>query len=109
MIGHYGLLVPIYVFYVYVYICILDILDEASPNIKYWSGQCSAHQTSVQENMEKKKSGPSRILSKYEEFIITLIRLRLAVFTFFWLIYSAFQMLECLKFLQHGSILCTIF
>ena len=33
--------------------------------------------------MEKRKSGPSRKLSKYEEFIITLIRLRLAVFTFF--------------------------
>ena len=39
--------------------------------------------TSYQENMEKRKSGPSRKLSKYEEFIITLIRLRLAVFTFF--------------------------
>ena len=53
------------------------------PTSNIGSRQCSAHQTSYQENMEKRKSGPSRKLSKYEEFIITLIRLRLAVFTFF--------------------------
>ncbi|XP_062568176.1 uncharacterized protein LOC134230395 isoform X1 [Saccostrea cucullata] len=60
-----------------------EVLDEASPNIKYWSGQSSAEETPYQQNADRRKTGPTRKLSKYEEFIMTLIRLRLAIFTFF--------------------------
>ncbi|XP_061190781.1 uncharacterized protein LOC133198829 [Saccostrea echinata] len=61
-----------------------EVLDEASPNIKYWSGQSSAEETPYQQNADRRKTGPTRKLSKYEEFIMTLIRLRLAIFTFFF-------------------------
>lgn len=58
------------------------VLDEASPNLKYWSGQGSAEEPYYQQNTQLKKSGPERKLSKFEEFILTLVRLRLAIFTF---------------------------
>lgn len=48
-----------------------------------FSGQGSAQESNYQQNQKKKKTGPSRKLSKYVEFIMTSIRLRLAVFTFF--------------------------
>lgn len=48
-----------------------------------FSGQGSAQESNYQQNQKKKKTVPSRKLSKYVEFIMTLIRLRLAVFTFF--------------------------
>lgn len=48
-----------------------------------FSGQGRAQESNYQQNQKKKKTGPSRKLSEYEEFIMTLIRLRLAVFTFF--------------------------
>lgn len=48
-----------------------------------FSGQGRAQESNYQQNQKMKKTGPSRKLSKYKEFIMTLIRLRLAVFTFF--------------------------
>ncbi|XP_069116882.1 uncharacterized protein [Argopecten irradians] len=60
-----------------------NILDSASPTLKYWSGQKSSADSSYQMNPDLKKSGPQRKLTRYEEFILTLVRLRLAVFTFF--------------------------
>lgn len=58
-------------------------MDEASPNLKYWSGQGSAEEPNYyQQNTQLKKSGPARKLSKFEEFILTLVRLRLAIFAF---------------------------
>ncbi|KAK3084023.1 hypothetical protein FSP39_006910 [Pinctada imbricata] len=58
------------------------ILDKASPNLKYWSGQKSARDTSYQNTPGMKKSGPQRKLSRYQEFILTLLRLRMALCTF---------------------------
>lgn len=49
-----------------------------------FSGQGRAQESNYQQNQKMKKTGPSRKLSKYEEFIMTLIRLRLAVFTLFF-------------------------
>ncbi|KAK3107488.1 hypothetical protein FSP39_015657 [Pinctada imbricata] len=62
---------------------LFDILNSSSPNIKYWSGQGSTSTEEYQRNPDMKKSGPQRKLSRYEEFILTLVRLRLAIFTFF--------------------------
>ena len=51
--------------------------------MKYWSGQNSAQETNYQQTPGMKKSGPQRKLSRYQEFILTLVRIRLAVCTFF--------------------------
>lgn len=58
-----------------------DVLAKASPCLV-------AQESNYQQNQKKKKTGPSRKLSEYEEFIMTLIRLRPAVFTFFFSRYN---------------------
>lgn len=63
---------------------ICRFLDSASSCLKYWSSQGSAQKSNYQLEKNKKKIGHSRKLSKYEEFIMTLTRLRLAVFTTFF-------------------------
>ena len=59
-----------------------DILDRSSPDLKYWSGQNSSAEKGYQTDPHQHKTGPKRKLSRYHEFIMTLIRLRLALTTF---------------------------
>lgn len=61
-----------------------DILNRISPDIKYWSGQTSSkkgYQTADAHQL--KKTGPKRRLTLYQEYLLTLVKLRLAL-TFFW-------------------------
>lgn len=79
-----------------------DVLDGASTCLNYWSGQCSAHESNYQQNQQIKKTGPSRKLSKCEECIMTLVHLRLAVFTFLADIFGDYNARVSQIFLQHG-------
>ncbi|XP_033724574.1 uncharacterized protein LOC117314614 [Pecten maximus] len=63
---------------------LFGILNRSSPTLKYWCGQgATKEMPSYQENPQKQKSGPKRKLSRFEEFILTLVKLRLALLTFF--------------------------
>ncbi|XP_056002983.1 uncharacterized protein LOC130049438 [Ostrea edulis] len=61
-----------------------DILTRASPDLKYWSGQTSSTKKGYQTGdvHQPKKTGPKRKLTRYQEFLLTLVRLRLALTTF---------------------------
>ena len=59
----------------------VDILDRSSPHLKYWSGQDTSAEKNYQTNFTK-KTGPKRKLPRFDEFILTLVRLRLALHTF---------------------------
>ena len=62
-----------------------DILDRSSPDFKYWSGQSSSSKKAYQTETElhqPKKTGPKRKLNRYQEFLLTLVKLRLALTTF---------------------------
>lgn len=61
---------------------VYDILEKASPTLKYWSGQGSAAKKKYQKDSLNAKSGPKRKLSRFQEFVLTLVRLRLALTTF---------------------------
>lgn len=50
--------------------------------MKYWSGQGSAAKKKYQKDSLNAKSGPKRKLSRFQEFVLTLVRLRLALTTF---------------------------
>ena len=63
-------------------IIFVDILDEAAPQLKYWTGQATCDQASYHEGPSKKKTGPSRKLSRFQEFVLTMVRLRLSLLTF---------------------------
>lgn len=65
-------------------VILTDILDRSSPDFKYWSGQSSSSKKGYQtvDPHQPKKTGPKRKLTRYEEFILTLVRLRLALTTF---------------------------
>ena len=63
-------------------IIFVDILDEAAPQLKYWTGQATCDQASYHEDPSKKKTGPSRKLSRFQEFVLTMVRLRLSLLTF---------------------------
>jgi hypothetical protein len=56
-------------------IIFVDILDEAAPQLKYWTGQATCDQASYHEDPSKKKTGPSRKLSRFQEFVLTMVRL----------------------------------
>lgn len=59
------------------------IVDKLSPVMKYWRGKSGTHhKTNCQEDPNKRKSGPQRKLTRYQEFVLTLFRLRLALPTF---------------------------
>jgi len=58
-------------------------LNEAEPKIKYWSGKSSADAVNYHQQDNKQKTGPQRKLSRFEEFLLTLLKLRLAVVSFF--------------------------
>ncbi|CAC5419089.1 unnamed protein product [Mytilus coruscus] len=62
---------------------IFAILDRASPSLKYWRGhEGTHHDAKYQLESSTKKPGPSRKLSQYNEFLITLLKIRLALPSF---------------------------
>ncbi|VDI48973.1 Hypothetical predicted protein [Mytilus galloprovincialis] len=62
---------------------IFAILDKASPSLKYWRGhEGTHHDAKYQLESSTKKPGPSRKLSRYNEFLITLLKIRLALPSF---------------------------
>ena len=64
------------------YLVFAGILDKASPSLKYWSGAASVDKTLYQEDRRERKTGPPRKLTRYEEYILTLVRIKLALLTF---------------------------
>ncbi|XP_076105988.1 uncharacterized protein LOC143074392 [Mytilus galloprovincialis] len=60
---------------------IFEVLDEAEPKVKYWSGKQSTEDVNYQ-SVDRCKSGPPRKLSKFNEYILTLMKLRLAILSF---------------------------
>lgn len=61
-----------------------DILEKSSLDFKYLSGQSSSskkgYQTAV--SYQPKKTGPKRKRTRYKEFILTIVRIRLALIPF---------------------------
>ncbi|KAK3084308.1 hypothetical protein FSP39_011379 [Pinctada imbricata] len=56
-----------------------SILEKISPVLKYWRGRgTTSHQTAYQRN-GKQKTGPQRKLTSFHEFLITLLRIKLAL------------------------------
>lgn len=55
---------------------ILGLLDRISPDLSYWNGQ------NTKKHSEKKKRGPNRKLTRFHEYILTLMRLRLGLVSF---------------------------
>lgn len=49
--------------------------------MKYWSGKHSADDVNYQQS-DRNKSGPSRKLPKYHEYLLTLMKLRLGILSF---------------------------
>ncbi|CAC5403784.1 unnamed protein product [Mytilus coruscus] len=69
------------------------ILDKASPSLKYWRGhEGTHHDAKYQLESSTKKPGPSRNLSRYNEFLITLLKIKLALPSF--LLADIFGILE---------------
>ena len=69
------------IFQTYLLIIFADILDEAEPKLKYWSGKHSTDDVNYQQS-DRQKSGPSRKLTKYHEYLLTLMKLRLGILSF---------------------------
>ena len=61
---------------------IFQILKLKASKMKYWTGSLSGKSKQWQQK-EQKKPGPSRKLTLFEEFILTLLRLRLGIGTQF--------------------------
>lgn len=62
----------------------LDIINEAEPNPKYWSGASSTStNVNYQQAADRKKTGPDRKLTKFNEYILTLLKLRLGLVSHF--------------------------
>lgn len=59
---------------------IFAILDNLTPTLAYWKGGSGVY-NATPENPSK-KTGPNRKLTRFHEFLITLLRLRLALPTF---------------------------
>ncbi|XP_062577471.1 uncharacterized protein LOC134239316 [Saccostrea cucullata] len=59
-----------------------DILNKSSPELKYWGGQNSSTPKAYQTDPYTRKTGPKRKLSRYQEFLLTLIRLRMTLTNF---------------------------
>eukprot|EP00105_Crassostrea_gigas_P014321 XP_011430934.1 PREDICTED: protein ALP1-like [Crassostrea gigas] len=57
---------------------IFAILDKVCTKLKYWSGKNSTSNMNY-ETSEARKPGPKRKLTKFHEFLLTLLRLRLSV------------------------------
>ncbi|XP_069103856.1 uncharacterized protein [Argopecten irradians] len=61
---------------------LFGILKKTSPVLNYWSGQGSCNLPPYHEDPGRKKTGPPRKLTMFHEFLLTLVRLRLALLTF---------------------------
>ncbi|XP_062586714.1 uncharacterized protein LOC134248321 [Saccostrea cucullata] len=59
---------------------IFAILDKITPTLAYWKGGSAIPNTAAKN--PSKKSGPNRKLTRFHEFLVTLLRLRLALPTF---------------------------
>ncbi|XP_062597541.1 uncharacterized protein LOC134258963 [Saccostrea cucullata] len=59
---------------------IFAILDKITPTLAYWKGGSAIPNTEAKN--PSKKSGPNRKLTRFHEFLVTLLRLRLALPTF---------------------------
>lgn len=70
-----------YIFFVITFIT--DLVNDACPVLKYWSGSKSGDEKNYQRDENIKKGGPERKLSRYQEFLLTLLKLRLNLLTFF--------------------------
>lgn len=75
--------------------------------LKYWSGKKSVGDMKYEE--EGKKPGPKRKLSPYEEFILTLVRLRLGIVGFVLADLFGVSKTGYPKFLLPGYHICTMF
>lgn len=64
----------------YFFITFAAILDNLTPTLAYWKGGSGVY-NATPENPSK-KTGPNRKLTRFHEFLITLLRLRLALPTF---------------------------
>ena len=63
-------------------LALFDLLKGGASKLKYWTRNDSAKEKTYQ-NLNIKKPGPERKLSLYEEYLLTLMRLRLGVTTQF--------------------------
>ena len=80
--GHCNMYIDFVYFDTFLHLFYLGILDKLSPCLKYWRGQSGTlHDTKYQDG-GKKKTGPRRKLSRFQEFVITLLRIRLGLFEF---------------------------
>lgn len=55
---------------------LIDVVNKTYPTIKYWKGEKSSKEMSYEKDSHRKKPGPERSLTRLEEMIITLVRLR---------------------------------
>ena len=60
---------------------LFNIIYSFCPNLKYWNGPKSADEKGYQQGL-KKKPGPTRKLTLFHEFILTLVRFRLGLVGF---------------------------
>jgi hypothetical protein len=60
---------------------VFDVLDEREEHLKYWTDRSSAKEKSYQRTPNVKKPGPKRKLSRFDEYVLTLVRLRLGLIT----------------------------
>jgi hypothetical protein len=60
---------------------LFDIVKSKTKVLKYWRGQDSAKSKNYEES-DRQKPGPQRKLSAFEEFVLTMVRLRLGLLGF---------------------------
>ncbi|VDI28972.1 Hypothetical predicted protein [Mytilus galloprovincialis] len=58
-----------------------DVYVEVELKVKFWSGKQSTDDVNYQ-SVDRCKSGPPRKLSKFHEYILTYMKLRLAISSF---------------------------
>lgn len=61
---------------------LFSVLDQRDTFLKYWSGGKKTAGTTKYQEKGYGKTGPSRSLTRYQEFILTLVRLRLGILGF---------------------------
>ncbi|XP_070533972.1 uncharacterized protein [Ptychodera flava] len=75
-----------------------NILDKKEPQLKYWSDSTSAQEKNYQ-SQQRKKTGPKRKLQRYDEYLMTLVRLRLGLLSFLLGIFLGFPKPEFHRYL----------
>ena len=68
----------LYLFWNHFSFLLAAILDKVCTKLKYWSGRNSIPNMNY-ENSDTRKPGPKRKLTKFHKFLLTLLRLKLAV------------------------------